>query len=398
MGEAAQQPAAAKPLRIAIVGGRGIPANYSGFDSLIEELSVRLVAQHGMDVTVYCRRHYYEERPASWRGVKCVYLRAIRGKGLESIYHTCRCVLHALFRRHDVVFVVDPANAPFALPFKLVRKPTVFHADGLGWKRSKWRGIARRYYKWVEGFCARTATALVTDARAMQDYYRREWGRDSTFLAYGAETGGGAVDDGLVRFHLRARDYYLVVARIEPENNTELIVREYLASGLARPLLVVGGARYESPSSKRLFALACDRVKFAGGIYEPEVLNGLYRGCRAYLHGHEVGGTNPGLLRAMSHGAPCLAVDVDFNREVIGDGGQFFTKDEGMCASLLRRLDGDDAALREFGARAQARARSEYRWDDVAAGYAQLFAQLAARTPGRSARGSTRQRSSMRAS
>lgn len=369
----------ARPLRVAILGGRGIPANYSGFDTLIEELSVRLVQGHGMDVTVYCRRAYYPERPPVVRGVRCVYLRAVRGKGLESIWHTCRSVLHAMWRRYDVVFVVDPANAPFALPLKLVRKPTAFHTDGLGWKRTKWGGFSRRYYKWVEGFCARTATELVTDARAMQHYYRREWGRDSTCLAYGAETGGGANDEGLRRFALQPQGYYLVVARIEPENNTELLVREYLASGLPHPLIVVGAARYESESSRRLFALACERVRFVGGVYEAEVLNGLYRGCRVYLHGHEVGGTNPGLLRAMSWGAPCVAVDVDFNREVIGPSGRFFAKTDGAMAAAVRSLDGDAEALAAMRAAVQERARTAYRWDDVAAGYAALFRRMAGR-------------------
>jgi len=368
-----------RALRVAILGGRGIPANYSGFDTLIEELAVRLVARHGMQVTVYCRRHYYQHRPAEHRGVRLVYLRAPHGKGVESIWHTCRSVLHALFRRSDVAFVVDPANAPFAWPLRARGIPTVFHTDGLGWKRAKWQGLAARYYRWVEGFCARSASALVTDARAMQRYYREQWHRDSTFLAYGAETGAGAVDDGLQRFGVRPRDYWLVVARLEPENNTELIVREYLRSGLARPLLVVGGARYADGYARRLHALACDRVRFTGGVYEPAVLNGLFRGCRAYLHGHEVGGTNPSLLRAMAHGAPCLAVDVDFNREVLGDGGRFFGKEPGAAAALFAAVDGDDAQLRQLGAAAQARAAAEYRWDDVADGYAALFRRVAGR-------------------
>src|SRR5262249_14897243 len=153
----------------------------------------------------------------------------------------------------------------------------------------------------------------------------------------------------------------------EPENNTELIVREYLRAQVATPLVVVGAARYRSDYSRRLFALQCDRVRFVGGVYEPGVLNGLYRGCRAYLHGHEVGGTNPGLLRAMNQGAPCLAVDCDFNREVIGDAGWFFGKDGGAGADLLRRLDGATGELAAAGQRARARAAAEYRWDDVAA-------------------------------
>ncbi len=367
------------PLRLAIIGGRGIPANYSGFDTLIEELSVRLVADHGMDVTVYCRRHYYDERPATYRGVRCVYLRAVRGKGLESIWHTTRSVLHACFRRYDVVFVVDPANAPFVLPLKLLRCPIAFHTDGLGWMRSKWSGISRRYYRWVEGFCARVATALVTDAKAMQEYYRVTWKAESTFLAYGAETGGGATTDGLQRLGLRERDFYLVVARLEPENNTELIVREYVRSGLTRPLIVVGGARYGSDWSRRLFSHASDTVRFVGGIYDAPVLNGLYRACRAYLHGHEVGGTNPGLLRAMWWGAPCIAVDCGFNREVIDDGGAFFAKEAGGLSRVLADLDPDARRLSAFGERAATRARTAYRWDDVAAGYAAFFRRLARR-------------------
>lgn len=366
------------PLRVAMIGGRGVPANYSGFDTLIEELSARLVERHGMDVTVYCRRHYYDVRPPVHRGARCVYLRAVRGKGIESIWHTSRTVLHALFRRYDVAFVVDPANAPFAWPLRLFGTPTVFHTDGLGWMRSKWSGLARRYYEWVEGFCARTATALVTDARAMQRYYETKWKRSSTFLAYGSESTAGVSVEGLARFSVRPRDYYLVVARLEPENNPELLVREYLASGLQRPLLVVGGARYRTAFHERLFALASERVRFVGGVYEPAVLNGLYANCRAYLHGHEVGGTNPGLLRAMAHGAPVLAVDCEFNREVAGDGGRWFGKQPGECASLLRTVDGEEHLLAALGEAAMGRARSVYRWDEVADGYAALFREVAA--------------------
>lgn len=370
---------AQRPLRIAMLGGRGVPANYSGFDTLLEELSARLVSRHGMDVTVYCRRHYYEDRPSTHRGARCVYLRAIRGKGLESIYHTSRSVLHALWRRYDVAFVVDPANAPFAWPLRLFGTKTVFHTDGLGWMRSKWSGPARRYYEWVEGLCARTATALVTDARAMQRYYEEKWKRSSTFLAYGAESTGGVSTEGLTRFRLSPRDYYLVVARLEPENNTETIVREYLASGLSRPLVVVGGARYRTRYHERLFALANERVRFVGGVYEPAVLNGLYANCRAYVHGHEVGGTNPGLLRAMAHGAPVLAVDCAFNREVADTAGRWFGKQPGEGAALLRAVDGDEQTLAALSAAARLRAETTYRWDDVADGYAQLFRGVAGR-------------------
>jgi glycosyltransferase involved in cell wall biosynthesis len=202
-------------------------------------------------------------------------------------------------------------------------------------------------------------------------------------LAYGSESQGGVSTEALDRFSLSPRGYYLCVARLEPENNTDLIVREHLASGVQRPLVVVGGARYRSAWHDRLFALACDRVKFVGGVYEPALLNGLYANCRAYLHGHEVGGTNPGLLRAMAHGAPVLAVDCEFNREVAADGGRWFGKEPGACAALLRQCDGDDALLAELGNNAKARAAVAYRWDDVADGYAELFRNVVQKRPAR---------------
>ena len=365
-----------RPLRVAMLGGRGIPANYSGFDTLIEEVSTRLVAEHGMEVTVYCRKSSYRERPTFVRGVRCRYLPAIPGKGIESITHSCFSVWHALWHSYDLAFVVDPANAPFALPLKLRRFPVVFHTDGLGWKRSKWSKVARAYYRRVEGFCARSATALVTDSRAMQAYYREAWKAESSFIPYGAHTHGGSDRSALTKLAIQERGYWLVVTRIEPENNTDQIVRGYLASGSLRPLIVVGGAKYESPYSRSLFAMASANVRFVGPIYDPAALNGLYANCFAYLHGHEVGGTNPGLLRAMDAGACCLALDVAFNVEVLEDTGMFFAKDAPSIAQSLKTLENEpDAALRR-GLAVRERARRFYRWDAVAAGYAELFSRL----------------------
>lgn len=363
-------------MKIAILGGRGIPANYSGFDTLIEEIGGRLAAEPGFEVTVYCRRRYYESRPPRVRGVRCVYLPALPGKGIESISHTTFSVLHLLPRACDLAFVVDPANAPFALPLAAKRIPVVFHTDGLGWMRSKWGGLSRRYYKWVEGLCARTATALVTDSRAMQQYYLREWDAPSAFIPYGAVTTGGADDSALTRLGLAPGGYWLVVTRIEPENNTDLIVREYLASGSALPLVVVGGARYASAYSQQLFAQASERVRFVGPIYAPAALNGLYAQALCYLHGHEVGGTNPGLLRAMHAGAPCLAVDIGFNREVLDQAGRYFAKTAGSLAGLLREVECDPGDRTARGRAGQERASRLYRWDAVASAYAELFRRL----------------------
>ena len=172
----ASAPAVPRRLKVAIIGDRGIPARYSGFSTLVEEISTRLVAEHGFDVTVYARRPYYETHPAEYKGVRIVWLPSPGGKSLESILHSNLSIAHAAFlRRYDLVFVVDPGNGPFCLPLKLVRTPVLYHTDGLGWKRTKWSPMQRRYYKWAERVTAALADWMVTDSDAMVDYYRREY-------------------------------------------------------------------------------------------------------------------------------------------------------------------------------------------------------------------------------
>lgn len=145
---------------------------------------------------------------------------------------------------------------------------------------------------------------------------------------------------------------------------------------MERPLIVVGGARYETEYSRNLFALAGPKVRFLGPVYEPDLLNGLYKNCYLYLHGHEVGGTNPSLLRAMDAGAACVPIDVSFHKEVLGDGGAFFSATVGDLARLLGELESDPERVKSLGARSLDRSNKLYRWDAVAAGYADLFGQI----------------------
>ncbi len=231
-------------MRLAIIGDRGIPARYSGFSTLTEELASRLVRDHGADVTVYCRTHYYEEREPDWHGVHRVFLPAPGGKSFESLIHSTLSILHAMFQRYDAILVLDPGNAPLCFPLRLRRWPVLLHTDGLGWQRRKWSKLQRRYYKWSEWVSVRIADALVTDARAMQRYYQDEYGAGSVFIPYSGVVGAPPVDDGLRELGLEPGGYYLTVAQLEPENNVDLIIREYLASSATRPLVVVGGSRY----------------------------------------------------------------------------------------------------------------------------------------------------------
>ena len=363
-------------LRVAIIGDRGIPARYSGFSTLVEEISARMVAEHGMDVTVYCRSQYFAERPPDFRGVRLVYLAAPGGKSLESLWHSARAILHAALRPFDIAVVLDPGNSPLTLPLLVRRMPFVIHTDGLGWQRRKWSPLQQRYYRWSEWVSARLATHLVCDSPAMQRYYLEEYGTASAYIPYGGEAGGPPDEAAPARYGLEPGRYYLVVARLEPENNVDLIIREYKSSDARLPLVYVGGARYESEYSRAIFAQADPRVKCLGPVYEAALLNGLYRHCRAYIHGHEVGGTNPSLLRAMAAGAACVPIDVVFHREVLGSHGLFFSRDPGSLAGIIATLEADQSLTARLGREARARAEGCYRWDAVAAGYAEFLARI----------------------
>ena len=370
-------------MRVALIGDRGIPARYSGFSTLIEELALGLVRDHAMDVTVYCRNQYFEDRSPNYRGVQRIFLPAPGGKSFESIVHSNLAILDAAARNFDVAFVVDPGNGPFLIPLRLRGTPIALHTDGLGWRRRKWSPLQQKYYRWSEKISARLATWLVTDSRAMQAYYQEQYGAPSVFIPYSGEVGDPPSDAVLALYGLEPQGYYLVVARIEPDNNVDVIIREYRASGVDKPLVVVGGSPYASDYAIRIAAENDGQVRCVGAVFDSAILNGLYKHCYAYLHGHEVGGTNPSLLRAMNGGAPCIAIDVVFHREVLGDAGLYFATDTGRLAELLKRIDAAPGEMHDRGVRARARERGLYRWDAVVAAYATLFRALArSRTDG----------------
>ena len=343
-------------LKVAILGVRGIPAKYSGYDTLVEELALGLAKRGTAMVLVYCRSPYYEKQPEFLAGVRLVYLSSPRLKAIESLLHSLFSSLHVLWQDTDVIFFVDPANAPFVALLRLFGKKVIVHTDGLGWKRQKWSPLARRYYKGVEWLCARIATGLVSDNPIMQDYYLKEYGSPSTYIPYGAANPSGSDHAVYKDFGLVRKAYLLVVARLERENNTDFIIEEYVKSHLSLALVVVGDAPYDPPYLARLHELADQRVIFTGRIHDQRKLNALYAGAYLYIHGHEVGGTNPSLLRAMGSGTAPLAIDVPFNTTVVADAGFVFQKKSGQLTAMLEHLAPSQSQVREVGLKAKVRA------------------------------------------
>jgi glycosyltransferase involved in cell wall biosynthesis len=361
-------------LSIAMVGTRGVPARYGGFETAVEEVGRRLVTR-GHAVRVYCRA-VEGELPSDYLGMQLVRLPAVRRRSLETLSHTGLSAAHLLTAPTDVAFVFNSANAPWLPALRAAGIPVATHVDGLEWKRAKWGPAGRRYYRLAERAAVRLSDALIADAQGIADYYRDEFGAQTELISYGAPVRDHVGHAQVTQMGLRPDGYHLVVARFEPENHVDLVVDGFLRSDAKGRLVVVGSAPYADAYTARVHALAAEdpRVLFLGGVWDQEVLDELYGNCLTYLHGHSVGGTNPSLLRAIGASAASIAFDVPFNREVLLDEGVYFsTPDE--VARALEDAEDDPIGTAARGRRLRERAKS-YDWDDVADRYEALARAL----------------------
>jgi len=370
-------PGTRPPLRIAMIGTRGVPAAYGGFETAVEEIGSRL-ADLGHEVTVYCRRGS-GDRPRTHLGMRLVHLPALRVKVAETLSHSAFSVAHVVFsRKYDVAFVFNAANAPFVPALRGRGIPTAVHVDGLEWKRDKWSGAGKRYYRFAERFAVRTADALIADAQGIADYYDSEYGADTELLAYGTRILRKQPTAPLAAVGLEPGRFHLVVARFEPENHVDVIIDGYRRSGATLPLVVVGSAPYAAEYTRRVESLAegDGRIRLLGGVFDQNLLDALYAHALTYAHGHSVGGTNPSLLRAMGAATSVLAWDVGFNREVLGRDGRYFA-DPDSAKDAFEAAEANPGLCGTIGLALQERAERVYDWDDVTSGYERLATRLA---------------------
>ena len=363
-------------MHIAIAGCRGVPGLYSGFETAATEIGARLV-ERGHDVTVYCRHGYGDRSKPFHRGIRKIYLPQLKLKVAETVSHTLVCLLHALLRPPDVLIVMNPANGPLLVLPRLRGTPVAINVDGLEWNRTKWSRLGRRYLYFASWCCTKIASELIADSHALQDVYRSTWNADSYYASYGASIVSPGAPDLVREYGLEPDEYFLVVARLEPENNTELIVRSFEGMSTDKKLFVVGGTPYRSRYVEALRARTSDnRVIFAGPIYDDRRLTALMCHCFAYIHGHMVGGTNPVLLKAMGCGSRILALDVAFNVEVLSDAGVTFPLDVDGARRVFQRVVDDPSVADAARARTRGRIRDAYTWEIATDRYETLCRRL----------------------
>jgi glycosyltransferase involved in cell wall biosynthesis len=362
-------------MRIAILGTRGIPANYGGFETFAEHLSTRLVAR-GHDVTVYCRAHYTSPRQIEFQGVRLKVLPTIRHKYFDTIVHAFISALHAVPRRYDAALICNAANAPFAPILRLTGTPVAINVDGLEHKRKKWNSIARTYYRLAEWLATVLPNETVTDARVIQEYYKARYGTESTMIAYGAEVERRP-DPVVRRWRVEPNRYVLYVSRLEPENNAHMVIEAFKRVRTAHKLLIVGDAPYAREYIKALkeSARRDKRIIFTGFVFGRDYRT-LQQNAYCYIHATEVGGTHPALLEAMGFGNCVLALAAPENVEAVGDAGIVYS-DENDLTDKLQRVLRDGSLVHSYRNRAQARVQEMYDWDYVVDRYEHLFATMA---------------------
>lgn len=386
-------------MKIAILGTRGVPARYGGFETFAAELSTRLV-KRGHDVSVYCREvaepsgpgvggsafpHRIDRRGEDWEGVHRIVLPAARHKYLETVSHAFLSALDAVRRDFDAVLVCNAANA-FVLPLlRAARIPVAINVDGIERKRRKWNVLGRAVYAMGEAFSGAFANRVIADAEVIADYYRAHYALDPAVIPYGAEFPVEEDSDVLERLGLEAGRYILYVSRFEPENNPLEVVEAYerFRAGLASrpservpPLVMVGKGLYARDLVAALQAHESGDVRLPGALYGRDYRT-LQRNALVYVQATEVGGTHPAMIEAMASGGVVLAHGTPENREVGGGSVGYFRLRPGetlsgmLCEWLSNPLKRED-----FRAAARKRAAEKYSWERVTDAYERLLSSL----------------------
>jgi glycosyltransferase involved in cell wall biosynthesis len=357
-------------MRLAILGTRGIPACYGGFETLAEELSAGLAAR-GHDVT---RSRYARPGLTSWRGAKVRVLPTLSTKYFDTVVHGWLSGFDAAMARYDAVLVCNAINAASAF-LPRVTGPTrvVLNVDGLERHRRKWSMLGRAAYRVSEVLSTIVPDAVVSDAEVIRDYYRNRYHFDSVFIPYGGDLQEPAGQAALTRLGLQPERYVLYVSRLEPENNALEVVRAFRDVPGDTRLVVVGDAPYAKDYIGRVRAAADPRVLFPGAIYG-EGYRELLAHAGVFVQATEVGGTHPALVEALGYGR-IVAYHASPENEEVAKGAAlpFDVHRQGALAEVLASILDDPGAASVWKERARQRVRERYRWDDVVDRYERLL-------------------------
>lgn len=359
---------------VAIIGTRGYPSYYGGFETAVRKIAPYL-AERGWDVTVYSRAQATRvDDPERDHRVKVVYTGGLETKSISTISYGFTAARHAVKSKPDVALVMNVANGYFLPLLSRAGIPTLVNVDGIEWERAKWGRAARLVFRHGARFTARWATSLIFDAREIEKIWLRVFRRGGWFIPYGGDPVGAVeVEPGY-----RSGEYALIVARFVPENTVQEFVEAARLIARTHKVIFVGATGYggELDESVRSLSASEPNVAWFGHVSDDNRLHALWRHAGAYFHGHSVGGTNPALVQAMSAGAPVVARDTVYNREVLGPDGVFVQPDPASIANAIVSVLENQRRQDQARKVSLERAASEYTWESVCRRYEEALLAL----------------------
>jgi glycosyltransferase involved in cell wall biosynthesis len=360
-------------MRIALLGTRGIPARYSGFETFYENLATRLV-QRGHEVTVYNRSNYYTEHPKDYKGVRIVNIATIQQKHLDTFYHTLVSTIHACAGSYDVLFYCIVGNSPITALARLSGACTMLSVDGADWQRAKWGRFARWYLRMCERIACHIPHLIIADSPAIRERYQREYQQETVYIPYGANISGSADVSVLERFGLEQDKYVLFVGRLVPENDAHVLIEAFRQIQSDLKLVIVGDAPFAQAYKKDLRAVADDRVVFTGYLFDDDYA-GISSHCRLFVLPSGIQGTRPVLLDQLGFGNCVLARDVPATRAVVADSAVLFSTEPGELGLVrqLQHLLNDYGLITRKRSEARAHVSRNFSWEVVTDAYEMLF-------------------------
>lgn len=369
-----------KKLKVAIMGAKGYPYVYGGYDTFIKELGERLVVR-GVHVRVYNHRALFKKRPRFKNGIECIYTPAIESKSFTQLTHTFISMIHACFSDVDVILVVNSGNGPFGIIPKIFGKPTVINVDGLEWLRPKWKGLGSKYFFFASKLATKFYDQVINDSEEMRRVYLELFNADSIVIAYGANPREFVDSKPIEKWNLESHSYFLIVGRLVPDNNADLLIEGFLKSDSKRKLVIVGDVPFQDEWADPLKSIKDDRLIFTGYVKNANTLAALYFHCFAYFHGHEYGGTNPAMLKAMGYGCAILALNTPFNQEMLQNGkhGWYFEKTFQSFKLIIEKAEAAPEEMNKLRLTAREGLIQKYNWEYVTDQYLEVFESLSKR-------------------
>ncbi len=358
-------------LKIAIIGSRGYPFVYSGYETLVKELSERLIKK-GHQVRVYCHKPLFNNKPRFVNGIELIYTPSIETKFLSQFVSSFFSFIHVCFSQIDIVFVVNTANGPFGLITKIFNKKTVINVDGLEWLRPKWKGFGSLYFKISTRLSVLFFDLIVTDSYEMQLLYKNKFNIDSTNIAYGSTMIKNINDEYINNIDLKKNEYYLIVGRLIPDNNSLLIIESFLRAKSSKKLVIVGDVPYLDHYSKKVKSVEHKKILKLGYVKCQKKLSSLYKNCFCYVHGHEFGGTNPTMINALDFNCNIIALNTMFNNEMLAEKyALYFEKSH---KSIIRTFikfekEHDKINLKNI----KYKLPNRYKWEKISKKYLEIF-------------------------